>query len=51
MQYHISNSRKHVNSKAPSKVDSAFLYCFVVKIADHLEGVENTFFGVGWDDM
>ena len=51
MQYHICNSRKHVKSKIPSKVDSIFLYFSVVKITEHLEGVENTLFGVGWDDM
>ena len=40
-----------MKSKAPSKVDSVFLYFSVVKIAENLEGVENTLFGVGWDDM
>ena len=51
MQYHICNSRKRVKSKALSKVDSVFLYLSVVKIAEHLEGVENTIAGVEWNDM
>jgi len=40
-----------VKSKAPSEVHSVFLYFSVVKIAEHLDGVENTIFRVGWDDM
>jgi hypothetical protein len=51
LRLYVINYRKHVKSKAPSKVDSVFLYFSVVKIAEHLEGVENTLFGVGWDDM
>ena len=40
-----------MKSKTPSKVDSVFLYFSVVKIAEHLEGVENTLFGVGLNDI
>jgi len=36
-----------VKRKAPSKVDSVFLYFSVVKIAEHLEGVEDTLLALG----
>ena len=36
-----------MKSKIPSKVDFVFLYFSVVKIAEHLEGVEKTLLALG----